>query len=277
MFKWFRWAAHPIDPGPEPAGPSNDEDAVKWYRKAAEKGTSWGQFNLGVCYARGQGVPQDYGEALKWFLKAAEQGEAMSQYSLGQLYEDGLGVAADQVEAYKWFHLAVGHGIEKAAKACEILRQSLTSDHRATGTGSGIRTIPGVPVLRRPNLPSIQVQTEDPRLVRDLTRNVNSAAGDDRRGVALSYPIGFPQKKRSLCRPRCQEPCFITNAIAAGSPKLWPSRFRRSDQTKNIWILPSAQPSRSCDNAGADKHQRADYTRPTLRKRLCHRRHLDHG
>ena len=81
MFKWFRRVAHKTDPGPEPAGSPVSHDAVKWFRKAAEKGTRWGQFNLGVSYARGQGVLQDYSEAMKWFFKAAEQADAMSQYS----------------------------------------------------------------------------------------------------------------------------------------------------------------------------------------------------
>src|SRR6266404_8217204 len=96
MFKWFPRFAHKTDPSPEPAESPVYHDAVKWFRKAAEKGTSWGQFNLGVSYARGQGVPQDNNQAIEWFLKAAEQGEANSQFNLGKMYEKGLGVVVDQ-------------------------------------------------------------------------------------------------------------------------------------------------------------------------------------
>ena len=126
MFKRFREPVHQTDPGPALAERPDYDDAVKWFRKAAEKGTSWGQFNLGVRYGRGQGVPQDYAEAIKWFLMAAEQNEAMSQYNLGRMYEKGLGVVADDIEAYKWFHLAAGHGIADAEKARDQLRRSLT-------------------------------------------------------------------------------------------------------------------------------------------------------
>lgn len=152
MFKWFRRAAHQTDPGPEGAVRPDYDDAVKWFRKAAEKGTSWGQFNLGVSYGRGQGVPQDYTEAMKWFLKAAEQGEAMSQYSLGRMYEKGLGVVADHVEAYKWFHLAAGHGIPDAEKAREDLRQSLTQEQIADGQRRAAAFVPkkSLPLSKTP-------------------------------------------------------------------------------------------------------------------------------
>ncbi len=32
------------------------------------------QYNLGVMYERGHGVPQEYARAVKWYRKAAEQG-----------------------------------------------------------------------------------------------------------------------------------------------------------------------------------------------------------
>jgi TPR repeat protein len=33
---------------------------VSWYRKAAEQGHASAQFDLGVMYANGQGIPQNY-------------------------------------------------------------------------------------------------------------------------------------------------------------------------------------------------------------------------
>ena len=40
-------------------------------RKAAEQDSAMAEYNLGVLYAQGQGVPQDYVEAYKWFSLAA--------------------------------------------------------------------------------------------------------------------------------------------------------------------------------------------------------------
>ena len=34
----------------------DDAEAVRWYRLAAEQGHASAQFNLGVMYARGEGV-----------------------------------------------------------------------------------------------------------------------------------------------------------------------------------------------------------------------------
>jgi TPR repeat protein len=49
---------------------------VKWYRKAAEQGVETAQYNLGMMYDDGKGVPQDRTEAAKWHRKSAEQGYA---------------------------------------------------------------------------------------------------------------------------------------------------------------------------------------------------------
>jgi len=47
---------------------------VKWYRKAAEQGFDSAQYNLGVMYGSGQGVPQNYSDAYVWFSLAATSG-----------------------------------------------------------------------------------------------------------------------------------------------------------------------------------------------------------
>ena len=89
-------------------------EAVKWYRKAAEQGYMDAQYNLGVCYEKGQGVPQDYFEAVKWYRKAAEQGDMDAQYNLGYCYEEGQGVPKDYFEAVKWYRKAAEQGHARA-------------------------------------------------------------------------------------------------------------------------------------------------------------------
>src|SRR6266496_825050 len=54
--------------------------AVKWYRKAADQRYAVAQYNLGVCYSRGEGVARDEAEAVKWYRKAAEQNCVYAQY-----------------------------------------------------------------------------------------------------------------------------------------------------------------------------------------------------
>jgi TPR repeat protein len=46
-------------------------------------------------YANGYGVAKDYQEAVYWYRKAAEQGRADGQNNLGVMYENGYGVTKD--------------------------------------------------------------------------------------------------------------------------------------------------------------------------------------
>ena len=55
----------------------------------AKKGHSDAQTLLGSIYDYGQGVPQSNQEAVKWYRKAADQGNAQAQFSLGVMYDKG--------------------------------------------------------------------------------------------------------------------------------------------------------------------------------------------
>lgn len=81
----------------------------------AEQGDARGQYNLGIMYAEGFGVPQDHAEAVKWYLLAAEQGEARAQAGLGYLYHVGQGVPQDNITGHMWYNIAASKGAEKAA------------------------------------------------------------------------------------------------------------------------------------------------------------------
>src|SRR5271169_3983018 len=72
----------------------------------AGQGDADAQFNLGLLYNNGKGVPQDYAEAVKWYRLAADQGIAEAQYNMGIMYKNGQGVPKDYVQAHMWFNLA---------------------------------------------------------------------------------------------------------------------------------------------------------------------------
>ena len=80
--------------------------AARLFRPLAEQGIASAQFNLGMMYARGQGVPQDYQAALKWYRRAAEQGHASAQNNLGLMYERGRGARQDFILAHMWSNIA---------------------------------------------------------------------------------------------------------------------------------------------------------------------------
>ena len=47
--------------------------AVKWYRKAANQGLAYAQFNLGVMYYEGRGVPVNNVRSYMWVSKDATE------------------------------------------------------------------------------------------------------------------------------------------------------------------------------------------------------------
>ena len=80
----------------------NLAEAVKWYRRSAEQGDRYAQYNLAVMLLKRQGTTQDAEEAFRWCCQAAEQGLAEAQRQVGDLYHAGHGVAADVALAAAW-------------------------------------------------------------------------------------------------------------------------------------------------------------------------------
>ena len=72
------------------------------YQKAAEQGFSYGQYDLGRCYANGIGVKQDAVQAAQLYQKAAEQGHKDAQLALADCYEQGRGVPKNPTLAARW-------------------------------------------------------------------------------------------------------------------------------------------------------------------------------
>ncbi|HWF61731.1 MAG TPA: tetratricopeptide repeat protein [Nitrospira sp.] len=87
----------------------------------AERGDARAQYNLGLLYASGLGVTQDYHAALKWHRMAAKQGHAGAQNELAQMYTKGQGVPQDYVRAHMWYSIA-GESLGGGSK------QELTKD-----------------------------------------------------------------------------------------------------------------------------------------------------
>ena len=103
-------AAGPLEDGAAAYERGDYTHARQLWRPLADQGDATAQYNLGVEYANGQGVPQDYAEAVKWYRLAADQGDGYAQVNLGVLYAQGLGVPQDYVLAYKWFDLGATAG-----------------------------------------------------------------------------------------------------------------------------------------------------------------------
>ncbi len=74
------------------------------------------QYLLGDCYRNGQGVIENDEEAFRWFLKAAEQGHSKAQSNVGYRYYYGDGVSEDEDKAKEWLRKSAEQGDELAIK-----------------------------------------------------------------------------------------------------------------------------------------------------------------
>lgn len=64
----------------------NNSQTFYWYAKAAEKGFLESEIALASCYYNGNGVERNIAKAKEWYLKAAEKGNPEAQYMLSACY-----------------------------------------------------------------------------------------------------------------------------------------------------------------------------------------------
>ncbi len=105
--------------------------ALREFGPLAEQGVAPAQYNLGLMYANGHGVPPDDGQAAKWYRPAAEQGHAGAQLQLGVMYEFGRGVPQHFLQSYIWYTLAasnlpLGDGRDLATRNRDKVARRLT-------------------------------------------------------------------------------------------------------------------------------------------------------
>lgn len=85
----------------------NNQDydaAFRCFRQAAETGDAYAQYNLGLCYFKGEGVEKNPREAKIWYRAAAEQGYEPAKEALRNLEnEKELSQADDLVSKGKTF------------------------------------------------------------------------------------------------------------------------------------------------------------------------------
>lgn len=123
-------------------------------RPLAEKGYAFAQFNLGVLYDRGQGVPQDDALAMQWYQKAAEQGLPQAQVNLAIMYEEGQGVPVDTVRAYFWYALADSQGDGQAPQALRDIAKKM-SPAQITEAEQRVKEYKATRIFNIPSLPAV--------------------------------------------------------------------------------------------------------------------------
>jgi TPR repeat protein len=118
-----------VDPNPvDPVSADHfpQPKSLQALQRLAEAGDTDAQWQMGVRYHDGQGVPQDDAQAVRWFQLAAEQGNVAAQGALGAYYWRGRGVPPDLLKAYFWSAIAMAQGDELSKSRIEGLSSQMT-------------------------------------------------------------------------------------------------------------------------------------------------------
>ena len=100
-------------------------------KKKAEAGDADAQYNLGMKYLDGKGVPRDYTEAVNLLQSAAMQGDARAQFELGGMYNNGKGVQSSFIYAHVWWNLAAASGHQEAKSRLDYLETRMSTQSMA--------------------------------------------------------------------------------------------------------------------------------------------------
>lgn len=105
------------------------EEAMQEFWPAARSGNADAEELIGVMYALGLGVEQDYVRAFDWYLRSAMKGHPGAQSGVGWYYELGLGMPApDLTRAYMWYVLSAIGGDPDAAISQEEVVKKMTTE-----------------------------------------------------------------------------------------------------------------------------------------------------
>lgn len=98
--------------------PEDEKKAVQLLTASAQQGNVEAMYQLGNAYTFGNQTPQLVGdadvEAAKWYFMAAKQGHADAQYSMGLLLMSGKGLVRNDKEAMYWMQQAAKNGHKDA-------------------------------------------------------------------------------------------------------------------------------------------------------------------
>jgi TPR repeat protein len=112
---------------PNLASPHDAEGNYSASNQESEQGNFPAEYLLGTFYYVDQGMPQDSQDALKWFRRAADHGYPGAQFMLSSMYALGQGVQQDLVQAHMWANLAAAQGLQDALEVRDALEKKMTS------------------------------------------------------------------------------------------------------------------------------------------------------
>lgn len=112
----------------------SEDEAVKWYERAAEAGLADAQYSLAQIRVHGAGSREpDEAEARRWLLRAARQNYDTAQLDLGTWLVEGRGGDADPEQGFAW--------LKRAAEGGNVAAQNRLAKLYRAGVGTRPDTI----------------------------------------------------------------------------------------------------------------------------------------
>ncbi|MCB1739781.1 MAG: sel1 repeat family protein [Gammaproteobacteria bacterium] len=102
-----------------------NEEALRLFQAAAEKGDTEAMYGLAAMYAAGEGTDKDEASALKWYRAAADLGHERANLGLAEAYLKGsLGLPRDEAAARDLLERGAARGHTPAAERLARLNSS---------------------------------------------------------------------------------------------------------------------------------------------------------
>jgi putative methionine-R-sulfoxide reductase with GAF domain len=137
------------------SAPASGAASFELMRQMAQRGDAVAENALGLRYFQGDeknGLERDENQAFRWFSRAANHGSLSAQAKLGFLYWGGRGVSKNVNQAYFWTALARARGDQETKDLASVLASGMTrsqaaaieqqadlwlQQHKATKPGAG--------------------------------------------------------------------------------------------------------------------------------------------
>jgi len=101
--------------------PKDETKAIEWFQKAADQKVPQALFQLGLKYLLGRSVQKDETKGFVMIRQASELGVAEAQHTLGTYYSHGEGgLPKDPVKGTEWLQKAAAQGIADAQVALGV-------------------------------------------------------------------------------------------------------------------------------------------------------------
>ncbi|XP_074068825.1 death ligand signal enhancer [Macrotis lagotis] len=111
------------------------EAAYYYFQKAADRGYSKAQFNVGLCHEHGKGTQKDLSKAVFYYQLAAQKGHQMAQYRYARslLNDQAPGREADKQRAVAMLTQVADNGLKEAQAYLGVLftKEPFQDDQKA--------------------------------------------------------------------------------------------------------------------------------------------------